>query len=130
MSFETALRARLKADPVIQAAGASVEWTRRPEGFDRPAIILTIAYDPRNRTMTGRQGFVPARLYFDIMTLDAPLKVALREAVLALIGFRDARGGIRFWPARSVSVTDLSEQSDTRFIHRDQIDAILPYMET
>ena len=127
MPFEPALRARLKADPVIQAAGATVEWSRRPQGAAYPAIVMTTVYDPRNRTMTGRQGFIPHRIYIDVMTTDAPNKAAIREAILALIGFGEVRSDIRFWPARSVSVTDLSEQTDTQFIHRDQIDAIIPY---
>lgn len=131
MPFEPALRARLKADPVIQAAGATVEWSRRPQGAAYPAIVLTTVYDPRNRTMTGRQGFIPLRLYIDVMVDEikggSPTKAALREAILALIGFGEVRSDTRFWPARSVSVTDLSEQTDTQFIHRDQIDAIIPY---
>lgn len=77
--------------------------------------------------MTGRNGFIPARIYFDVMAFDAPTKVALREAVLALIGFGEVRGGVRFWPARDIQVTDLSEQTETQFIHRDQIDATIPY---
>ncbi len=124
MSRETALRARLKADPVIKAARAAVEWSRR-ESY--PEIVLTLVYEPRERTMTGRQGFISARIYFDVMALDAPTKVALREAVVALIGFGVLHDGIRFWPARDLRVTDLSEQTDTQFIHRDQIDAIIPY---
>lgn len=124
MTMEIALRARLKADPVITAAKASVEWARR-ESY--PEIVLTVAYEPRNRTMTGRQGFVPTRIYFDVMAKDAPTKVALREAVLALIGFGEVRSGVRFWPARNIRVTDLGEQTDTQFIHRDQIDATIPY---
>lgn len=124
MSREIALRARLKADPVIAAAGASVEWSRR-ETY--PEIVLTVAYEPRSRTMTGRNGFIPARIYFDVMALDAPTKVALRETVLALIGFGEVRSGVRFWPARDIQVADLGEQTDTQFIHRDQISAVIPY---
>lgn len=124
MTMEIALRERLKADPVIIAAKASVEWARRER---YPEIVLTVASEPRNRFMTGRQGFIPVRIYFDVMATDAPTKVVLREAVLAVLGFGDKRSGIRFWPARDINVTDLGEQTDTQFIHRDQISAVVPY---
>lgn len=126
MSFETALRARIKADPVVMAAGASVEWVTRPQGPFTAAIVLTIVSDPRDRTMGGRQGWVPTHIYIDVMAADAPTKAALREAVLALIGFGALRDDTRFWPAREIVVIDRSEQDETMFIHHDQIDAIIP----
>ncbi|RIA37478.1 hypothetical protein DFR49_3363 [Hephaestia caeni] len=129
MSFETALRARVKALPEVVSAASSVDWSVRPQGAFTSAIVLTVAYDPRGRTMTGWQGWIPTRVYIDVMAASAPVKAALRDAILALIGVEAVAADARFWPARDVSITDLSEQADTQFIHRDQIDAIIPHMQ-
>src|SRR3546814_7272461 len=59
VSFETALRARIKALPEVVSAASSVDWSVRPQGAFTSAIVLTVAYDPRGRTMTGWQGWIP-----------------------------------------------------------------------
>lgn len=127
MTYKTSLAARIMADPVVRAAGATVDWSKRPQGSAYPAIVLTIVYEPHHRTMTGRHGWIPVHLFIDVMALSAPTLEALKEAVLALIGFGEKIEDIRFWPAHDVSVADLSEQTDTQFVHRDQIDAVIPY---
>src|SRR3546814_13799331 len=65
VSFETALRARIKALPEVVSAASSVDWSVRPQGAFTSAIVLTVAYDPRGRTMTGWQGWIPTRVYID-----------------------------------------------------------------
>src|SRR3546814_9583245 len=79
--------------------------------------------------MTGWQGWIPTRVYIDVMAASAPVKATLRDAIANLIGLDAIEAGTRFWPARDISITDLSEQTDTQFIHRDQIDAIIPRSE-
>ncbi|MAW99897.1 MAG: hypothetical protein CMN72_09665, partial [Sphingomonas sp.] len=109
MSFKMALHARIQADPVVTASGATVEWSRRR---NYPSIVLTVVYDPRPRTMDGRQGWKPTRVYIDVMSADIAMVEALREAVLALIGFGELRDGTRFFPAQDISVTDMGEETD------------------
>src|SRR3546814_18397626 len=67
VSFETALRARIKALPEVVSAASSVDWSVRPQGAFTSAIVLKVAYDPRGRTMTGWQGWIPTRVYIDVM---------------------------------------------------------------
>ena len=76
--------------------------------------------------MDGRQGWKPTRVYIDVMSADIAMVEALREAVLALIGFGELRDGTRFFPAQDISVTDMGEETDAGFIHRDHIDAVIP----
>src|SRR3546814_20026480 len=79
--------------------------------------------------MTGWQGWIPTRVYIDVMAASAPVKATLRDAIANLIGLDAIEAGTRFWPARDISITDLSEQTDTQFIHRDQTAAIIPNMQ-
>lgn len=123
MSFETALRARLKANADL--AGASVEWAQR---LGYPSIRLTLVSLPLARHMTGFGPHQRARVQIDVFALSAPVKVALREAVLATIAPAVSLGGIRFGRAQEVSVADQSEETDTEFVHRDAIEAVLPFM--
>src|SRR3546814_19383444 len=81
VSFETALRARIKALPEVVSAASSVDWSVRPQGAFTSAIVLTVAYDPRGRTMTGWQGWIPTRVYIDVMAASAPVKATLRDAI-------------------------------------------------
>lgn len=124
MSFETALRARIKAGLATAGKAASVEWGKRPQG-KYPAIVLTTVSLPIGRHMTGSNGARPQRVQIDVFGLDKGLVTDLRETVLTIIAPPELTGGVRFGPAQSVTIADLSEQTETEFVFRDMIDAIL-----
>ncbi len=123
MSFETALRARIKSADVI-ATGAPVEWVKRPQASAYPAVVMQVVSDPRDQTMTGYQVKRRTRVQIDVFALDAATKVSLREAVIAAVSPRTVVEGVAFERVRDVTVRDLSTQGETQFIHRDSIDAV------
>src|SRR3546814_16393164 len=112
VSFETALRARIKALPEVVSAASSVDWSVRPQGAFTSAIVLTVAYDPRGRTMTGWQGWIPTRVYLDVLEAGAPVKATLPDAIATLIVPAAIQAGTRFWHTRDISITDTSDKTD------------------
>ena len=124
MSFETALRSRMKAAEGLTTT--SIEWSTRPQGR-YPAIVLTLVSLPLARHMTAFDPWQRPRVQIDVFALDAPAKVTLRDAVLAAIAPAASRDGVRFGRASKVSVRDMGEQTDTEFVHRDMIEAVLPF---
>src|SRR3546814_18225847 len=92
VSFETALRARIKALPEVVSAASSVDWSVRPQGAFTSSIVLTVAYDPRGRTMTGWRGWIPTRVYFDVLAASAPVKATPRDAMTNLLGHTATEG--------------------------------------
>ena len=125
MTFETALRARLKVSDGL--TGQSIEWVKRPEG-KYPAVVLTMVSLALGRHMTGFDPRQRARVQIDVFAMDAPTKTTLRDAVLSAIAPAVSRDGTRFGRAQEVSIRDASEQTDTDFIHRDLIEAVIPFM--
>lgn len=123
MTIEVALRARLKAAPGL--AGVSIEWSRR-KGY--PCIVLTIVSDVRGQHMTGFDRWRRPRVQFDVFALDAPTKVRLRDAVIEVIGASGVKSGVRFGRALEVRTTDMSDETDTDFVFRDMIEALLPHI--
>lgn len=123
MSFETALRARLKVAPGL--GGVSVEWSRRKQ---YPAVVLTTASFQLGRHMVGFDRWQRPRLQIDVFALDALTKVALRDAVIAAIAPAGLVDGIRFGRAIEVRHTDMSQETDTDFVFRDMIEAVLPHI--
>jgi len=123
VSFETALRARLKAAAAL--AGVPVEWSRR-KGY--PCVVLTIVTAPLSRHMTGFDQWQRPRVQFDVLALDAPTKVRLRDAVIAVIAPAALLGRVRFGRAFDVRHTDMSDETDTDFVFRDMIEAVVPHL--
>jgi hypothetical protein len=124
VSFKTALRERLKAAPDL--AGVPVEWSRRPEGT-YPAVVLTTASDEIGRYMTGTDGLRRPRVQFDVFALDAGRVEQLRDAVLSVIQPAELVAGVRFGRAQQMRIVDMSEETDTDFVFRDMIEAVMPH---
>lgn len=124
MSIETALRARIKAAAGVSAITTNVEWVKRPQGSAYPAVVLQVITDPRPQHMKGFQELRATRVQIDVFATTAPVKAALREAVIAAIAPSGTFSGLRFERAFIEDIRDLSEGTDTTFIHRDSIDAM------
>lgn len=78
--------------------------------------------------MSGVQGWRRPEVRIDCMARTFPQKRSLREAVLATLQPSAVFDGGRFGRIQDVRVRDLSEDTGTDFIHRDQIVAYLPYL--
>lgn len=125
MSFETALRTRLKdASPVAAIVAARIDWTVRPERSAYPAVVLQLVADGRPQHMKGLQTYRPTRVQIDCFAESAAQKTALREAVIAAILPEAEVSGTSFRRATINTVRDLSANSETGFVHRDSIDAL------
>ena len=122
MSFETALRDRIKA----VAGGASVEWDRRAPG-SYPAIVLMIVTHSQGRHMTGLDGWMQPRVQIDVLAKSNPEKAALRDAIVATLAPSVAVGAVRFGRSQQVRWSTASEDTDTGFVFRDMIEAVLPH---
>ncbi len=126
MDFEQALRGRLKADAGIAAVVASrVDWHDRPQAAAYPAIVLIGVSDARPRTLTTYQTRRATRVQIECLGETHEQKVAVREAALAVIKSKATFGGVRFGRAIINDTRNLSEEGETRFIHRDSIDATI-----
>ena len=121
MSFEEALRTRIKA---AIAGAAPVEWESR-KGY--PCIVLSIVTQSIGRHMTGDDGLRSPRVQIDALALDNPTKVALRDAAVAAITPAGVVGGVRFGRAQQLRWSNASEQTDTDFVFREMIEAVLPH---
>ncbi len=131
MGLETALRSRLLEDDGVAAlAGTRVDWvSRRPGRRDEPAfpaVVLTVIYDPRPKTLGSRVRVRGTRVQFDCLALNDPATAALREAVLAAIEPAGTFFGVRFNRAGAAEIEDLSEDVEgTGMVHRDSIDVTI-----
>ncbi len=123
MSFETALRSRLKAAGAVTAiVGQRIDWTERPQRSAYPAVVLQIVSDDRSQHMKGFNGFRPTRVQIDCFALKADTKVTLREAVIAAVVPAASVSPATFLRAFVNNVIDRSENTETGFVHRDLID--------
>lgn len=129
MTFEDAVRARLKAGLAAAALAASVNWGVRPQG-KYPAVVLTRVTAPLAQTMGGYDAWQSSRLQIDVMGLNGPAIVQLRRAVIAILAPAAVQGNVRFLRAQGITTTDLSEQTDTEFVFRDMTEITLWHLET
>lgn len=53
--METDLRALLKADSSISGLASAVEWDECKQGTVLPFVVLEMAFDPRDKMMSGPQ---------------------------------------------------------------------------
>lgn len=130
MTMETALRGRLlAAAPVKAIADTRVDWVNRPQGAGgdkrHPSVVLSVIYDPRPKTMTGRTAYRGVRVQIDCRAETLPEKVALRNAVLDAIEAPGRFDEVRFGRPKDVTIRDRGEDSTGNFIHRDSIDAVI-----
>ena len=131
MTFEGALRQRLLDTPdVVALVGKTkrsrapvIEWVTRPDDSEYPAVVLQVILSPIARVMRGVRRSRAPRVQIDVLATSAGGKVALTESLIAALAPAATVGGIAFRPMQDIQVADLSEQTDTLFIHRDRIAA-------
>lgn len=123
MSFETALRSRLKDDAGVSAlVGTRIDWAVRPQGSALPAIVLTMVHDDRGQHFEGFHSALQKRVQIDCYAKTRAEVAAMREAVLTAIVPQATKSGVSFLRAFVNDVLDRGSQTDTGFIHRDLID--------
>jgi len=124
--MEIALRSRLlNASPVSTIVGTRIYWGVRPQGSAYPAIVLTIVSDSRDQDYKGFVSLWQTRVQIDCYGLDRATVVALREAVITAIAPAGTFYGSKFGRAFIDTVQNLGANSETGFIHRDKIDALI-----
>lgn len=123
MTFETALRTRLKDNaPVAALVGTRIDWTVRPQKTALPALVLTLISDNRAQHMGGFNGFRETRVQVDCYAGTAKLACELRDAVIAAIAPAATVSTTEFLRSFINNVIDRSENSDTGFVHRQLVD--------
>lgn len=123
MSFETALRSRLKAAGAVKAIiGARVDWDERPQRSAYPAVVLEGIADPRPQHMKGMNTFRETRVSINCFAITADVKVNLREAVIAALVPEVTLEGVTFRRGFVNNVIPRNENTETGFVHRDLID--------
>lgn len=126
MAFEPALRTRLKDDTAVAAiVGTRIDWTVRPQGSALPAVVLQIIADGRPQHMQGFQRFRETRVQIDCFATTRAAASALSAAVIAAITPAAEVSGTAFRRAFIDTVRDLGANTDTGFVHRDSIDALI-----
>ncbi|PKB19656.1 uncharacterized protein DUF3168 [Novosphingobium kunmingense] len=133
MDWEQALRQRLLDDAGCAALLGSFDgdpavfWTERPQGAPYPSLVLTVVSDPRPQTLKGFQGNRESRVQVDCRDDGATRGAvkALREAAIAALAGPFVSGGVRFGRSQFGPVRDLSEKTETGFVHRDSFDALI-----
>jgi hypothetical protein len=122
MDMEGALRARLiAAGPVTALVGQRIYWVDRPQEAALPAITLQIIDDPREQHMKGLHEFQQTLVQIDVWSATYAAAKALKEAIIAALLPAATSNGVVF--GRSfVRSRDLSERTETQFIHRPSMD--------
>ena len=127
MDMEGALRSRLlAAAPVTALAAQRIYWVDRPQATALPAITLQIIDENRAQHMGGFQGLQMATVQVDIWATTYAQGKTLKEAVIAALVPEITINGVTFGRA-FVRARDLSERTDTQFIHRPSLDFTINY---
>lgn len=123
MSFETALRQRLKDDTAVKAiVGTRINWTERPQREAFPAVVLQIIADDRSQHMKGNNGYRATRVQADCYGTKRDTVAQLREAVIAALLPEATVSPVSFRRGFVNTVIDRSQNTETGFVHRDLID--------
>ena len=126
MTWEAALRSRLlDAGDVSTIVGTKVAWGVARQGWSAPFIVLTVVSDIRDQHFKGFQGLRSSRVQVDCYGADRASTAELREAALAAVADGGTFDSVRFERIADVSVRDLGANTDTGFVHRDSIDALI-----
>jgi hypothetical protein len=126
MSFDVALRARLKADANVSTiVGTRIDWDERPQRSAYPAIVLELASDPRPQNMGGLDAFRSTRIWINCFAITAAGKAALREAVIAAVLPEATQDDVHFRRSFINNVINRSENTETGFVHRDLVDVTI-----
>lgn len=126
MSFETALAGRLLT-PIAgpTAAGARVDWDRRPQASDLPAITIEGISDPRPQVMRRRQSTRPTRVQLTCWGATKAHAVALREQAIREVEVARQIDGVTFQRAVGLFVRPIFEMQGDEEIYREIIDLTL-----
>lgn len=125
MTWQAALRSRIKQDAGVAALCQQVDWTTRPQGSKMPAIVLTLVSDGRPQHLKGNQSIRQTRVQIDVLATTAVQKWALTEAVIKAIEGPFEQEGVQFARSFIDTVTDRSTSTDTAFVHVDKIDVLI-----
>lgn len=123
MSFETALRTRMKADPAF--AGASVEWDERPQGKITQSVVIETIAGEREQTFKGPQKTNRDRIQFNVFAMDKATAVALREAIIAIVFSPTTVGDIEFQRGSIVMHRSDTESTENGTVRIEIVDAYL-----
>ncbi len=96
MSWETALVARLMADPAVFAlTGDNIEWDERAPDAPLPAITLQTITDARPQNNDGFDPFWPTRVQVNCLARTKLEAAAVRDAAIAaLVPYAEQDGTI------------------------------------
>jgi hypothetical protein len=127
MDMESALRARLlAASPVTALVAQRVYWVDRPQASALPSITLQHVTDERVQHYTGFNDLQPGYVQVDCWAATYAQGKSLKEAVIAALTPAVTANGFSFTRA-FVTARDLSERTDTQFIHRPSMDFTFHY---
>jgi hypothetical protein len=127
MDMEGALRARLlAAAPITALVAQRVYWVDRPQASALPAITLQIIDEDRAQHMQGFHGLQRVVVQVDGWASSYGQGKALKEAIVDALTPAATANGIRFDRA-FVRARDLSERTETQFIHRPNLDFTFHY---
>lgn len=129
MTFETALRSRLKNDATIntiigkKSGAPSIDWKERREGSPFPAIVLDITFGDRSQNMSGFDSFKPFRTQFRCTAENPKDAIGLREAVIACIAPEAVEDGVKFLRAQNISHFGRVQNSAPTTLHHEYVEA-------
>ncbi len=130
MDFEGALRARLTAAaPVTALVGQKIYWVDRPQSTALPAITLQMIDDNRAQHMGGFHSLQRAVVQVDVWASSYASGKAIKEAVIAALVPEVTANAVEFQRA-FVTARDISERTETQFIHRPSLDFTFHYSAT
>jgi len=128
VDFEAALRSRLtSAVPVTALVAQRISWVDRPQSAALPAVTLQIIDDARDQHMGGFQTRLFATVQIDIWARNYGEGKTIKEAVIAALAPEVTIGGVKFGAATNIRARDLSERTETQFIHRPSLDIRFNY---
>lgn len=129
MTFETALRSRLKNDATIntiigkKGGVSSIDWKERPERAPFPSIVLEVVFGDRSQHMGGFNAFQPYRTQFRC-TADNPADaVALRDAVIECIAPEETVEDVKFLRAQGINHFGRVERGGAATLHHEFVEA-------
>jgi hypothetical protein len=129
MSWESALRERLKDDAGVQAAVGStggvlsIDWNERRGPY--PSVVLDIVFADETQHMAGFDTFRSARTQFRCTAQKRSQAVALRDAVIAAIVPAATKDGTEFLRAQNIALNQTTEGTDTGTLHHEIVDAVI-----
>ena len=123
MSFEEALRDRLKADATVTAiVGTRIDWDVRPQATAYPALVLETITGLNPRHMKGFS-LTSDRVQFSCFANTKKEAVALRTAVLAAIEAPATAGGIEFMGAQDIVRRQAPNNTSTGVVSNEIVEA-------